>query len=144
MPTDLPPAPRPESGWARRPAQAARAGLLATGLLVALAALVGWLVQGRPGLTGALLGATVPALVLLITWGAVELGRRRSPQAFAALLMGSYVLKLVAVIGLLVLVRQVEQADRTVLGLAAVAGLLLAVAVEGLVVTRTRVPYVEP
>jgi len=144
VPTDLPPAPRPESGWARRPAVAARAGLGALLLLVPLAALVGWLVQGRPGLVGALLGTTVPGLVLLITWAAVELGRRRSPQAFAALLLVSYLVKLVAVIGLLVLVRRVEDADRTVLGVTAVVGLLLAVAVEAVVVARTRVPYVEP
>ena len=144
MPTDLPPAPRPESGWARRPAQAVRAGLGALLLLVPLAVLVGWLASGRPGLLGALLGATVPAVVLLVTWGAVEIGRRRSPQAFAALLMGSYVVKLVAVVGLLALLSRVEDASRTVLGLTAVAGLLVAVAVEGLVITRTRVPYVEP
>ena len=42
------------------------------------------------------------------------------------------------------LVRVLHDADRTVLGLTAVVGLLLAVAVEGLVVSRTRVPYVEP
>ena len=144
MPTDLPPAPRPESGWARRPAQAARAGLGALLLLVPLAVLVGWLASGRPGLLGALLGATIPAVVLLLTWGAVEIGRRRTPQAFAALLMGSYVVKLVAVVGLLALLRGVEEASRTVLGLTAVVGLLVAVAVEGLVVARTRVPYVEP
>ena len=144
MPTDLPPAPRPESGWATSPARAARTGLAALGLLVPLAALIGWLVQGRPGLLGALLGATVPALVLLLTWAAVELGRRRSAQAFAALLMASYVVKLVAVGGLLVAVRTVQQADRTVLGLTAVVGLLAAVAVEAAVVTRTRAPYVEP
>ena len=144
MPTDLPPAPRPESGWARRPAHAARAGLGALLLLVPLAVLVGWLASGRPGLLGALLGATIPAVVLLLTWGAVEIGRRRTPQAFAALLMGSYVVKLVAVVGLLALLRGVEEASRTVLGLTAVVGLLVAVAVEGLVVARTRVPYVEP
>jgi len=144
VPTDLPPAPRPESGWAQRPARAARTGLASLGLLVPVAALIGWLVRGRPGLIGALLGAAVPALVLLLTWAAVELGRRRSAQAFAGLLMGSYVVKLVAVGALLVLLRRVESADRTVLGLTAVIGLLAAVAVEAAVITRTRAPYVEP
>ena len=144
MPTDLPPAPRPESGWAARPVHAARTGLLALLALVPVAALLGWLVQGGPGLRGALLGATVPALVLLVTWAAVQVGRTRSAQAFAGLLLASYLVKLVGVGALLYVLRDVEDTDRTVLGLTSVIGLLLAVTVEAVVVSRTRVPYVEP
>lgn len=134
----------PASAWADRPVAAARTGLLASLAFVPLAALVGALAAGREGALGAALGCAVPVAVLLLTWGAAELGSRRSAQAFAGLLMGSYLVKLVAVGLLLVVLRDVDGADRTALGVAAVVGLLLALLVEARVITSTRAPYVEP
>ena len=132
------------SAWADRPVRAARTGLLAVLAFTPLAAGVGALAAGSDGAVGAALGCLVPATVLLLTWAAAELGARRSAQAFAGLLMGSYLVKLVAVVVLLVLLREVDGADRTALGAAAVVGLLLALVVEARVVTSTRAPYVEP
>lgn len=137
------PAPR-ESAWADRPVTAARTGLLAALAFTPLAALVGYLLVGRDGAVGAALGCTVPVAVLLLTWAAAELGARRSAQAFAGLLMGSYLVKLIAVGLLLVVLRDVEGANRNALGAAAVVGLLLALLVEARVITSTRLPYVEP
>ena len=133
-----------QGGWAARPVVAARAGLLALVVLVPLAALVGGLLDGRDGVQGALLGLTVPGAVLLITWGAAELGAPRSSQTFAALLLGSYLVKLVAVIGLLVVLDRAEAASPVAVGVSAIVGLVVALTVEGLVVLRTRAPYVEP
>lgn len=152
MPTDLPPAPRPPSAWADRPVAAARSGLLALAAFVPLAALVGLLAAGREGVVGALLGCLVPASVLLLTWGAAELGARRSAQAFAGLLLGSYLVKLVVVLALLAVLRNATgedaagevTADATAMGVAAIAGLMVALVVEAVVITRTRAPYVEP
>lgn len=133
-----------EGGWAARPVVAARAGLLALVLLVPVAALVGLLVDGGEGATAALLGMTVPVVVLLITWGAAEVGASRSPSTFAALLMGSYLVKLVAVIALLAVLDRAELANPVVTGVSAIVGLMVALVVEALVVLRTRAPYVEP
>ena len=134
----------PPSAWADRPVAAARTGLLAALAFVPVAALVGGLVAGQRGALGAALGCLVPASVLLLTWGAAELGARRSATAFAGLLMGSYLVKLVVVGLLLSLLRDVEAASRTALGISAVVGLLLALVVEARVITSTRAPYVEP
>jgi hypothetical protein len=136
--------PAPASAWADRPVKAARGGMLALAAFVPLAGAGGWLLDGRDGAVGALLGCLVPASVLLITWGAAELGARRSAQAFAALLLGSYLVKLVVVLGLLALLRGAHGVSSVAAGLAAVAGLCVALVVEALVVTRTRAPYVEP
>lgn len=136
---------RPEaSAWADRPVTAARTGLLAALAFAPLAALVGYLAAGREGALGAALGCTVPAAVLLLTWAAAELGARRSAQAFAGLLMGSYLVKLVVVGLLLAVLRDVDGASRNALGAAAVVGLMLALLVEARVITGTRAPYVEP
>lgn len=132
------------SGWADRPVKAARAGLLALAAFVPLAVLAGLLVEGREGLVGALLGSLVPAVVLLLTWGAAELGARRSATAFAGLMLGSYLLKLVLVGAVLAVVRNVDGSSRGALGLAAITGLMVALVVEARVVTSTRAPYVEP
>ena len=134
----------PASAWADRPVAAARRGLLALAAFVPIAALAGLLLDGRDGAVGALLGGLVPASVLLLTWGAAELGARRSAQAFAALLLGSYLVKLVVVLGLLALLRGLEGHNSVAAGLAAIAGLCVALVVEALVISRTRAPYVEP
>jgi hypothetical protein len=143
MPTDVPRRQEP-SAWADRPVAAARTGLLALAAFVPLAALVGGLAAGRPGVYGALLGCTVPAMVLLLTWAAAEAGARRSAQAFAGLLLGSYLVKLVVVLALLAVLRDVDGTDRTATGVAAITGLMIALAVEAVVISRTRAPYVEP
>ena len=134
----------PTSAWADRPVAAARTGLLALGAFVPLAALLGQLGAGREGRLGAALGCLVPAIVLLVTWAAAELGARRSATTFAGLLMGSYLLKLVLVGVVLSVVRDVDGSSTSALGLAAVTGLMLALVVEARVITSTRAPYVEP
>ena len=136
--------PAPASAWADRPVAAARTGLFAALGFVPVAALVGLLAAGQRGALGAALGCLVPASVLLLTWGAAELGARRSATAFAGLLMASYLVKLVVVGVLLYVLREVDGASRTALGLAAVVGLMLALVVEARVITTTRAPYVEP
>ena len=129
--------------WAERPVAAARAGIVVVLVLTPLAALVGYLVDGGTGLRAGLQGACVPGVVLLLTALAAEAGARRSAQAFAGLLLGSYLVKLVAVLLVLYLVRDVEGTARTVLGLTAVVGLLVALLVEARVITSTRAPYID-
>lgn len=129
--------------WAERPVAAARAGIVVVLLLAPLAALVGFLLGGGSGLRAGLQGACVPGVVLLLTAVAAEAGARRSAQAFAGLLLGSYLLKLVAVLVVLYLVRDVRGVDRDVLGVTAVVGLLAALVVEARVITSTRAPYVD-
>lgn len=132
------------SPWLARPVVAARTGLLAVLALTPVAALLGYAFAGREGAVGAALGALVPITVLVLTWAAAEIGARRSATAFAGLLMGSYLLKLIAVGAVLAVVRDVDGSDRTALGLSAVVGLMLALVVEAKVITSTRAPYVEP
>jgi len=139
--TASPPAP---SAWASRPVAAARSGLLAVLVLAPVAALVAGLLAGGSGVRGALLGVCVPGVVVLTTLVAVEAGARRSPTTFAALLLGSYLVKLVLVGLLLFLLSGIADTARTALGVTAVVGLMLALVVEARVVTATRAPYVEP
>ena len=128
--------------WADRPVAAARAGIVVVLVLAPLAAGVGYLVDGASGAKAGLQGVCIPGVVLLLTSLAAELGARRSAQTFAALLLGSYLVKLVAVLAVLYVVRDTEGTARTVLGLTAVAGLLVALVVEARVIATTRAPYI--
>ena len=129
--------------WSDRPVAAARAGIVVVLVLAPLAALVGYLVDGGSGAKAGLQGVCVPGAVLLLTALAAELGARRSAQAFAGLLLGSYLVKLVVVLAVLYLVRDVEGTARTILGVTAVTGLLAALLVEARVITSTRAPYID-
>lgn len=132
------------SPWLAAPANACRQGLLAVLVLTPVAVLLALALDGGDGALGAALGALVPAVVVVLTWAAVHAGASRSATAFAGLLMGSYLVKLVLVGVVLAVITSVDGADTTALGLTAVVGLLLALVVEARVVTGTRAPYVEP
>jgi hypothetical protein len=133
-----------DSAWADRPAAAVRGGLLAVLAAVPVAALVGAGFEGSEGALGGALGQVVPLLVLLVTWGALAFGRRRSAQAFAGALLASYLLKLLVAGLVLWGLRSVDAANPTALGISAVIGILAALGVEAAVVMRSRLPYVEP
>ena len=138
-------APAPRSAWADRPVKAARTGLLVCLAFVPVAALVG-LLAGRAarGRRAPLSAASCRPSSCCSpgpppSWAP---GAPRPPSPAA--LMASYLVKLVVVAVLLVVLRDVDGADRTALGLSAVVGLLLALVVEARVITSTRAPYVEP
>ena len=132
------------SPWLAAPARACRQGLLTVLVLTPLAAVLAYALAGRDGALGAALGSLVPAVVVGLTWATVHVGASRSATAFAGLLMGSYLLKLVLVGLVLAVITAVEGASTTALGLTAVVGLMLSLVVEARVVTGTRAPYVEP
>ena len=121
-----------------------RAGLLALLVLAPVAAVLGGLVAGRPGVLGALLGSALPALVLVVTLGAGLATRRSRPEVLAAAVLGSYLVKLVLVLVVLAVLRGLDTYDRPVLGVTALVGLAIALVAEAAATVRARVPYVQP
>jgi hypothetical protein len=119
-------------------------GGLAFALAAPVAALVGWLVDGRAGLLGALLGLAVPAVFFGITAAVALLTVHLSPGTTGAVVLASWLAKLIVLVVVLVLLDQSSAWSRPVFGvvfLLAVAGWL---ALEAWVVLRTRQPYVTP
>lgn len=121
-----------------------RVGLLTLLALLPVAAGLGSLVAGRPGLWGALLGLALPALVLGVTLVAALATRRSRPEVLAAAVLGSYLLKLVLVIAVLAVLRTLDGYDRPVLGVTALVGLTVALVAEAAATVRAKVPYVTP
>jgi hypothetical protein len=123
---------------------AARHGVLGLVVLAVVAAVVGGLAAGAPGVWGALLGAAVCGAFVLFTV-AVVLGTAGSaPTTTAAVLMGTWLLKLVVLIVALAVLRRFDFYDSTTFGVVVIVGVVVLLGLETLAVVRTRNTYVDP
>ncbi|GAP79229.1 ATP synthase protein I [Brachybacterium sp. SW0106-09] len=120
---------------------AAGVGLVADLVLLAIAAI-------RPesaALFGALVGTGLTLAIVLPTVAITFAGPRLTPVSMAATVLGSWAVKMFAVILVLLLVRDVESVSSTWIGLALLVGAVSAVLIEAVVLARTRQPLdVDP
>lgn len=104
----------------------------------------GELVAGRAGTYGALLGIGFPTLFLGVTL-AVALGtRRRAGGALGAIVLGTWLLKLIGLVAVLAVLKPLEFYDRPVFAVAFLGWTAVLLGVEVRVIKYTRQPYVEP
>lgn len=147
---------RPETAPtpARRPRRAAsdaamqRVSLIALAVGVVLDAVLIVVAATRddsPALLGALIGTALTLVIVLPTVAVAYLGPRLNPVTMAATVLGSWAVKMVIVILVLVLVRDLPGVSTRWIGLALLVGAVSAVLVEGLLLARARQPLeVEP
>lgn len=123
---------------------AVRDGVIGLLVLAGVAAGASSLVVGLPGVWGALLGAAVGGGFVLFTAVVVLATARSEPTTLAAVLLGSWLLKLILAIAVMMVLAGMDFYSRgtfvAVIALA-VIGLL---ALETRAVLRTKVPYVDP
>jgi hypothetical protein len=120
-----------------------RIGAVSAALFIPAAALIGMGLGGTPGLWAGVLGALVPLAFFGVTVAIALLSARMSTTALGAVVLGSWLLKMVLLIAVLVALRGSDFYDRTVFGVVLLVGTIGALTLEALVVTRTRVPYVD-
>ena len=131
----------PSARWT--PARLARLGVLVALALVPAAAVLGGLAAGADGARGGALGGLVAVVLALLGLVSAVVGDRLSAAGFAVLLGGAMLVKLVLLaVGLSVLSSLDGVAERP-LALAALAGLLVALAVEGVTFSRSRDPVFD-
>ncbi len=116
---------------------AVAAGLLVDVVLITIAAL-----QGTPQLWGALIGTGLALVVTLPGLLIAERALRLAPIMLAALVLGSWLLKMVVVIIVIALVRDTGAVAMPWLGVALLAGAIAAIIAETVVVARRR-PLLE-
>ena len=116
------------------------------GSLVALvlAGGIGWLIDGMPGLWGGVLGIAIPVGFFSVTVIVALLTLRVRPEVFGAAILGSWIIKLIALIGVLALLSSSDFYNRVIFFIAFVIGTIGYLACEAVIVMRTRVPYIEP
>lgn len=111
---------------------------------VVLAAGVGWLVDGSAGLWGGVLGIAIPVVFYSITVIVALVTLRVRPEVFGAAILGSWVVKIAVLIGVLAALSNADFYSRGAFFVAFVVGTVGYLVAEALIVVKTRVPFIEP
>lgn len=124
-------------------------GAVATVALMVAFGVIGWLSSGAEGALGGALGAAIAFVLLGLTIGSIAFANHQfieSPNyvvIFFAVVMGAWLLKLVAFIVVVLLLRDAQWVDTRMLFFALIAGVLVSLVIDVLVVTKSRLPYVS-
>lgn len=135
------PAPSPQNAGLRT---AVRLGGLALVVLAVISAIVWTLVDGVPGLWGAVMGAAIGGAFVLTTAVVVMATARSAPQTTAGILLGTWLLKLIIAIGVVALIERFDFYSRPAFAVTIVAALIVVLAAETWGILKTKTPYVEP
>ncbi|MGF0219096.1 MULTISPECIES: hypothetical protein [Rhodococcus] len=122
---------------------AVRYGVLGLIVLTVVATVIGGLVAGLPGVWGALIGAAVGGGFILFTALGVLLTARLPATTAGAVLLGTWLLKLILAIVVMMLLRPLDFYDKGVLVLTIVFALLVVLGAETYGVLSQRALYVE-
>lgn len=105
--------------------------------------IVGYIVAGGQGVVSAIIGAGLAAVFLSITAASILVASRFDILAFFGIVMGAWLLKFVLFIILAVALRDQPFLDPVVMFVTLVVGVIGTLAVDVLVVARSRMPYVS-
>jgi hypothetical protein len=117
-------------------------GLLAV-LLVVVGGTIGYLAAGSDGLISVLLGTAVALAFSAVTAVSMIIAIKFEIAAFFGIVMGSWLLKMVLFIVALVLLRDQSYINTVALFISLVVAIVGTVAIDTIVVTRSRMSYVS-
>ena len=122
---------------------AVRYGVLGLLVLTVVGAVVATLVAGLPGLWGALIGAAVGGGFILFTALGVLLTAKLPATTAGAVLLGTWLLKLILAIAVMVILKPLDFYSKGALVLMIVFALVIVLGAETYGVVSSRAPYVE-
>lgn len=128
--------------------RALRWGIIATIVLMAVFAGIGWLVSGGEGVVGGLIGTAMGGFFLLLTIGSIAFANRfvESPVyigVFFGIVLGCWLLKFIAFIVSVLLLRGQPWLDTNILFFGLIASVLASLVLDVIVVTRSRIPIIS-
>jgi hypothetical protein len=108
----------------------------------------GWFVAGASGVLSALVGSAMAAVFLGITSASILLANRSSKSdmfspVFFLIVMGGWLIKFIAFLAIVFLLREQDWVQPVLLFLSIVAGVVGSLAVDVIVVATSRQPYVD-
>lgn len=124
--------------------KALRVTAIGLGALAVIAVPAGLLVAGWGGVLAAVLGVGVAALAGLTTQVSVIVGRSRAPHMMAAIVLGSWLLKMVIIIIAFLILQGVEGFHRPLFAIFMLVGVFGTLAADLWSVRESRIPYVDP
>ena len=129
--------------------RALRFEIIATVALMLLFGAIGFFVSQVPGVVGGALGALIAGVLSCITIGSILFANQRFIQSpnfvviFFGIVVGGWLLKLIAFIVAVVLLRDQTWLDSKILFFGLVAGIVVSLVIDTLVVAKGRLPYVD-
>lgn len=129
--------------------RALRLELLATVILAVVFGVIGHLVSGTPGIIGGVLGAVIAGVMACLTVGSIAFANHKfisDPNfvvIFFGIVAGGWLIKLVAFVVLLIVLKHQTWLDPKIFFFALVAGVVVSLAIDALVVLKSRLPYVD-
>lgn len=129
----------------RRPLlAAARSGVIALAVITVLSLLVWGGKYGMSGVWGVLLGAAISGGFVLITVLGVLFTARTTPSTTLAVVLGGWLLKIVVLIGILVVIRDLEFYHHLTFFVTVVLTLLVTLGAEVWGMSQSNLTYVQP
>jgi Ca2+/Na+ antiporter len=122
---------------------ALRKGLLAWAILTVALSAIGYLVSGESGVWGALLASVLAGSFFAVTGIVAALTANLDVQYLGFAVLGSWLLKIVVLLGALFWLRGQDFYDRPIFFITLLLETIVLLVLEAVLVTRAPVPYVE-
>ena len=122
---------------------ALRKGLLAWAILTVALSAIGYLVSGESGVWGALLASVLAGSFFAVTGLVAALTANLDVQYLGFAVLGSWLLKIVVLLGALFWLRGQDFYDRPIFFITLLLETIVLLVLEAVLVTRAPVPYVE-
>jgi hypothetical protein len=128
--------------------RALRYGGILTLAIAVVGSIIGWLVAGQAGLVSALIGAGITAIFMAFTAVSIMIASKvarteESVMLFFGIILGSWLLKFVVFIFLMVVLREQPFIDPIIMFVSILAAVIGSLVVDVLAYVRSRVPYVD-
>jgi len=124
-------------------AKVLKLGSLLIGSIAIIGSAIGFLAVGLPGLLGAVAGSGIALLFVTLTALSVLFGSKLSLGGFYAVVLGGWLLKMVLFMFGVALLSRIEGLNGVALFVTLVASILGSLAVDGYVVTTSKIPVVS-
>ena len=118
-------------------------GSLLIGTIAVLGSVIGFIAAGLPGLFGALAGAAIALIFVSLTALSVLLGSKLSLGGFYGVVLGGWLLKMVLFMVAISVLKGIEGLNGVAVFGTLVASILGSLAVDGYVVTKSKIPAVS-
>ena len=122
---------------------ALRKGLVAWAFLTVALSAIGYLVSGESGVWGALLASVLAGSFFAVTGMVAALTVNLDVQYLGFAVLGSWLLKIVVLLGALFWLRGQDFYDRPIFFITLLLETIVLLVLEAVLVTRAPVPYVE-